>query len=185
MCTEEAERELATIYRRLHCIVVHPRNAVDSEPDIALDLLSHDAFEKALGAMGLDRDQAEQFARESGHSPTILRRRLSKIDAIRTPQWAKDAETARNLIPMTLVGAWHAKSKADCEIVSVLAGRPYQHVEDAVTHLLQFDDCPVWCAGQYRGVASKIDALFAISKSVTEKDLTEFYRRKTRHDKAR
>jgi len=175
VCTEEAERELATIYRRFHCMVVRPRNAVDSEPDIALDLLGHDAFEKALAAMGIDSDEAERLARESGQSPTILRRRLSKIDAIRMPQWARDAEIAKSLIPMTLVGAWHAKSSADCEIVSVLAGRPYQDVEDTVARLLQFDDCPVWCAGHHRGVASKIDALFAISKSVTEKDLTEFF----------
>lgn len=175
VCTEEAERELPAIYRRFHCIVVRPRNAVDPDPDIALDLLGHDAFEKALGAMGIDSHEAERLARESGHSPTILRRRLSKVDAIRTPQWAKDAETARSLIPMTLVGAWHAESKADCEVISVLAGRPYQGIEDTVARLLQFDDCPVWCAGRYRGVASKIDSLFAISKSVTERDLTEFF----------
>lgn len=175
VCTEEAERELPAIYRRFHCIVVRPRNAVDSEPDIALDLLRYDAFEKALGAMGIDSHEAERLARESGHSPTILRRRLSKVDAIRTPQWAKDAETARSLIPMTLVGAWHAESKADCKVISVLAGRPYQDVEQAVARLLQFDDCPVWCAGHYRGLASKIDSLFAISKSVTQRDLTEFF----------
>jgi addiction module HigA family antidote len=175
VCTEEAERELATVYRRLHCIIVRPRNAVDSDPDIALDLLGHDAFEKALAAMGIEGDDAERLARESGRSPTILRRRLSKIDAIRTPEWAKDAEVAKSLIPMTLVGAWHAKSNADCEVVSVLADRPYQMIEESVARLLQFDDCPVWAAGQYRGVASKIDALFAISKSVTEKDLTEFF----------
>jgi addiction module HigA family antidote len=175
VCTEEAERELAAVYRRLHCIVVRPRNAVDSDPDIALDLLGHEAFEKALNAMGISGNDAERLARETGRSPTILRRRLSKIDAIRTPQWAKDTDTARSLIPMSLVGAWHAKSNADCEIVSVLADRPYREIEGTVTHLLQFDDCPVWSAGHYRGVASKIDALFAINKYVTERDLEEFF----------
>lgn len=175
VCTEEAERELATVYRRLHCIVVRPRNAVDSEPEISLDLLGHDAFEKALAAMGIKDHDADRLARESGRSPTILRRRLSKIDAIRTPQWAGNAEIARSLVPVAFVGAWHAKSRADCEVVSVLAGRPYQEIEQAVARLLQFDDCPVWSAGQYRGVASKIDALFAISKAVTEKDLAEFF----------
>jgi addiction module HigA family antidote len=173
--TDEAERELATIYRRHHCIVVRPRNAVDSEPDIALDLLRHEPFEKALAAMGITGDDADRLARESGRSPTILRRRLSKIDAIKRPHWARDAEIAKSLIPMTLIGAWNAKAKADGEVVSVLAGRPYQEIEETVTRLLQFDDCPVWSAGQYRGVASKIDALFAISKFVTEKDLAEFF----------
>ena len=48
VCTDEAERELAVVYRWLHCIVVRPRNAVDTEPNIVLDLLGHEAFEKAL-----------------------------------------------------------------------------------------------------------------------------------------
>jgi len=173
--TDEAERELVTVYRNHHSIVVRPRNAVDSEPDIALDLLRHDSFEKALAAMNITGDAVERLARESGKSPTILRRRLSRIDAIKSPLWAKDSDTARTLIPMMLIGAWNAKAKADTEILSVLANRPYEQIEEDVTRLLQFDDPPVWSAGKYRGVASKIDLVFAVSKSFTEKDLTEFF----------
>lgn len=173
--TEEAERELATIYRRLHCIIVRSRNAIDSEPDIALDLLNHETFEKALAEMGIESDRAEQLARESGRSPTILRRRLSQIDAIKKPPWAGDAEVAKSLIPMTLVGAWHAKSDADCEVVSTLADRPYKETEEDIARLRLFDDCPVWSVGKYRGVASKIDALFALKNYVTERNLDDFF----------
>src|SRR5262249_19672290 len=120
-------------------------------------------------------DDVDRLARESGRSPTILRRRLSKIDAIRSPLWAKDTDTARALIPMMLIGAWSAKAKADTEILSVLANRPYDDIEQDVTRLLLFDDPPVWSAGNYRGVASKIDLLFAVSKALTEKDLNEFF----------
>src|SRR5439155_10354056 len=74
--TGEAERELVTVYRHHHSIVVRPRNGVESEPDIALDLLRYDAFEKALAAMNITGDAVERLARESGKSPTILRRRL-------------------------------------------------------------------------------------------------------------
>ena len=176
VCTEEAERELATAYRRHHCIVVRPRNAIDSKPDIALDLLNHDDFMKGLAAMGIESDTAEQLGRESGRSPTILRRRLSKIDAIRTPQWAGDAGIARSLIPLTLIGAWNAKSTADSEVVGTLSGRSYQEVEEIVTDLRERNDSPVWAVREYRGVASKIDALFAINRKVTEKDLTDFFR---------
>lgn len=172
--TEEGERELAPLYRRLHCIVVRPRNAVDSRPDIALDLLPHDAFEKALAAMGLDREANERLARESGQSPTILRRRLSRIDAIRIPPWAGDTATARTLIPMAFIGAWQAGSNADCEIITALARRSPQEIEESVARLLQFDDCPVWSVGQYRGVASKIDALFAVAKAMTTADIRDF-----------
>ncbi len=172
--TEEAERALAGVYRRIHSIVVRPRNAVNSEPDIALDLLNYGDFEKALAAMGIDRDGADQLGRESGRSPTILRRRLSRIDAIRTPLWAREDLVAKALIPMALVGAWHTKSQADCEVMSVLADRPYPEIEETIAHLRQFDDSPVWSVGQYRGVASKMDALFAVSAYITEKQLRDF-----------
>ncbi len=172
--SEETERELGAIYRQHHCIVVRPRNAVDREPDIALDLLDYETFRKSLTAMGFERDDIERLGRESGRSPTILRRRLSKIDAIRTPQWANDPEVARCLVPMTLIGAWHAASCADREVLSTLAGRPYGKSEENLTRLLQHYDCPVWSVGQYRGIASKIDALFATSMSVTAKDLADF-----------
>jgi len=172
--TEECERELASLYRRLYCVVVRPRNAVASEPDIALDLLPHDAFEKALAAMGLDREASERLARESGQSPTILRRLLSKIPAIRIPAWAADEAIARILTPMAFIGAWQAESNADCEIVSFLSGHSAQESEERVARLLQFDDCPVWSVGQYRGVASKKDALFAVAKAVTAADIDNF-----------
>ena len=173
--TQETKRELAAVCRRLHCIIVRLRNAVDSKPDIALDLLNYDGFKKALAEMGIKDDRVERLARESGRSPTILLRRLSKIEAIRKPQWAGDVESARSLIPMALVGAWHAKADADCEVVSTLAGRPYQEIEKSVASLLLFDDSPVWSIGQYRGVASRIDAVFAVNKQVSKPDLDNFF----------
>ena len=175
VCTEEAERELASVDRRIQYISVCPRNATNRKPEIALDRLNHDTFRKALAEMGIKDNGVERLARESGRSPTILRRRLSKIDAIRKPQWSGEVESARSLIPMALVGAWHARSDADCEVVSALAGRPYQEIEESVTSLLQFDDCPVWSIGQYRGVASRIDAVFAVNKLMSKPCVEKFF----------
>jgi hypothetical protein len=173
--SEDAERELVDAHRRLHYIVFRPRNAADTKPDIALDLLGYDAFEKALTAMGIEQGNVERLARESGHSPTILRRRLSQNIAIRTPAWASDDEMAKALVPMALIGAWHAEPEADREIVSYMADRKYEAIEDDVARLLCYDDNPVWSAGSYRGVASKIDALFAIARMITTADLERFF----------
>jgi addiction module HigA family antidote len=173
--SEDAERELADAHRRLHCIVFRPRNAVDTEADIALDLLGYDAFEKALIAMGIEKGDVDRLARESGRSPTILRRRLSQNAAIRTPAWAGDDNTAKTLVPMALIGAWHAEPEADREIVSYVADRKYEAIEDDIARLLLFDDSPVWSAGRYRGIASKIDALFAIARMVTLADFDRFF----------
>lgn len=173
--SEDAERELADAHCRLNCIVFRPHNAIDTKADIALDLLGYDAFERALTAMGIEKGDVDRLARESGLSPTILRRRLSKNAAIRTPKWAGDDETAKILVPLALIGAWHAEPKADQEIVSYVVGQKYEAIEDDVARLLWFDDSPVWCAGSYRGVASKIDAMFAIARMVTRADLDRFF----------
>ena len=173
--TQEAERELATVYRQRHCIVIRPRNAVDSTPNIVLDRLDPLNFLKALENMGIERQDAERHAKESARSPTILRRQLSVIPAIRRPVWAEDTEAARSLIPMALIGAWDKKSSADRQVMSELGGRAYEEIEISVALLLRLDDVPVWCAGQYRGVASKIDALFAIGGYVIESEIELFF----------
>ena len=172
--SEEVEREIAALYRQRHCIVVRPRNAVDREPKAPVELLSHAAFKQALAEIGIEEEHVDRLASESGRSPTVLRRRLSQIPAIRTPPWAGDEAVARRLVPMVLVGAWHNGSKADREVLEALSGRPYKDVEEDVTALLRYDDCPVWCVDHYRGVVSKIDALSAIAPWMTEKDVVDF-----------
>ena len=172
----DTERGLANFYRRFHCIVISLRNAVNSNPDITLTPLSHENFEKALGAVNIVEDKAERLARESGRSPTILRRRLSRIPAIRKPDWAEDAETARKLMPMALAGAWHETSPADCEVVRLLASADeYRAVEDNIVELLRLDDPPIWSVADHRGVVSRIDALFAIADFITKQNLKDFF----------
>lgn len=173
--SHDTELALGNAHRRLHCIVFCTRNAVDRKANIVLDLLGHDAFNKALTVMGLERDKIERLTRESGRSPTILRRRLSENGAIRTPEWARDDKTAKDLVPMALIGTWHTESEADREIISYVADRKYEEIQDDVMRLLGFDDSPVWSAGRFQGVTSKIDALFAIAKRVISADLDRFF----------
>ncbi len=171
----DAERELVDAHRRLHCIVFRPRNAVDTEADIALDLLGYEDFKKSLTAMGIREEEVSMLARESAHSPTILRRRLSINPAIRIPAWAGDDEMSKALVPIVLIGAWHTESKADREIVSSLGDREYETIEDDIARLLRYDDSPVWSTGSYRGVISKIDAIFAIARMITRPNLDRFF----------
>ena len=174
--SEETERELPGVAQRFHSIIVRLRNYVSTpQPDIILDLLDHESFRKALVDMGIEKEQVDRLARESGRSVTILRRRLSKNVAVRTPIWVNDTDAARSLIPMALLGAWHSSSLADREIISVLSDCTYERVEREVVSLLRFDDCPVWSFKSYYGVSSKIDALFAVSSQVTKPDIIAFF----------
>jgi addiction module HigA family antidote len=174
--TREVERELAPYAKSMHAIVVYPRNAANTEPDLVLEPANYDTFNKALKEMGKDRDETTRLANESGRSLTVLRRRLATVPAVKTPEWAADKKTAASLVPFLLVGAWHSTNDADRLGLSLLAGdRTYDELEKECQTLAQLNDAPVWSIGTYRGVISKIDLLYAVAGTVTSEDLKRYF----------
>lgn len=173
--TREVERELGPYSSTLSTIVVYPRNATNSEPDIELEPLGHEAFNDALEAMGKERDDIISLANRSGRSLTVLRRQISTLPAIRTPVWAEDHEISSGLIPLVLLGAWDAENETDQTVLSLLAGGvTFDKLEKRRQELAKLNDSPVWSVGGYRGVISKIDSLFAIAGAFTRDDLDRF-----------
>ena len=126
-------------HKKQHTLIVRRRSAVESDPDIALDLLDDTTFRNALTAMGIAEDDVPALARASGQSPTILRRRLSEVPAIKFPPWAEDNALTKKLVPLGLAGVWHSQTKADQEILSCLTDDSYDEVERAVTELLRLE----------------------------------------------
>jgi len=174
--TDDLEREISTSYKVRHTIIVRPAHTMEKRPDISLGPLSHQDFYDALTKMGTEYARINTLGRESGHSPTVLRRRLSKIAAIQSPGWSKEESSAKALIPLMFVGAWSIDSKADCEILKILSSNSaYDSVEKKITELLKFDDSPVWAVGKFRGVVSKIDAFYGTQSFVTQKDLEDLF----------
>ncbi len=174
LAAPSVENVSAGIHQTHHTIILRRRNGVETDAEITLDLLDDQTFREALADMGRE-DDFVRLARESGQSPTILRRRLSQVPAIKQPPWAEDHATARKLIPLALAGVWNFQTDADKEILSVLADAPYERIEETVTDLLACDQPPVWSIGRYRGVASKIDALYAVHRHITKTDLDNFF----------
>jgi len=174
--TRDVEREFGSYSGSLRTVVVYPRNASNANPDIILEPLGHDVFSKALEAMGKGRDEINRLADASGRSLTVLRRILSKIPAIKTPVWAANHQVASSLVPLALLGTWDTRNDADQTALSLLAGDlSFDALDRRVQELLQFNDSPVWSLGNYRGVISKIDTLFAIDGAVTLSDLNHFF----------
>ena len=167
----EAERSMAALRQRMHGIAMCPRNAVHMKPDFALTLLGATAFHEGLAGMGFGRHEFDRLTRASGRSPTVLRRQLATIPALKVPPWTGKHTL---LAPLCLLGAWHVHSKADRGVVERLANRDHENVEKRVAKLLQMEDSPVWSVGSHRGVTSKIDALFAVAPRVTEADIERF-----------
>jgi hypothetical protein len=155
------EATSAGLHKAQHTIIVRRRNAVESDPDIELDLVDDETFKKGLIEMGVSEDDVRALSLASGQSLTILRRRLSDVPAIKFPPWAEDTALTRKLIPLGFAGAWDSQSKEDQEILSCLTGDKYQPIEKSVADLLQLEHSPVWSVG--RSICRKTNATPAAS----------------------
>lgn len=174
--TREVERELAPYANSMCSVVVYPRNAAAAEPAIVLEPANYETFNKALEEMGKDRDETLRLESASGRSLTVLRRQLSTVLAVRTPEWAADHQTAASLVPFLLVGAWSSQNETDKLGLSLLAGgRSYGELEKECQNLAQLNDAPIWSVDIYRGVVSKIDLLYAIADAITPDDLNRYF----------
>jgi addiction module HigA family antidote len=175
VASPEAENESAGLHRRQHTIVVTRRNAIEGEPDVTLDLLDDESFEAALTDMGFQTDRIERLKRESGRSLTVLRRRLAKMPAINKPPWAMDVDAAKRLIPFVFVGTWSSALDSDQQVLSEIGAGTHEATEKAVADLMARDQSPVWSVGVFRGVVSKVDALYAVHHFITRHDLERFF----------
>lgn len=172
----EGEEALSGLQKRLHTVIVRHKGSIQGEPDISLDIPNYETFKRSLISMGINEQEIERYSRESGQSPTILRRRLSQVQAIKFPPWTQDGHIVRKLIPLILVGVWDSTKKADQEILSYLSGGSlYGAIEEAVADILKLEESPLLSIGDYRGIISKIDALFAVNGSVTREELGKFF----------
>ncbi|WP_420559771.1 HigA family addiction module antitoxin [Tepidicaulis sp.] len=174
--SDEIERQLGGLVRQLHTIIVRLKNVPADDADIRLDILPREPFRLALEKMGFRSEEIDSLQRESGGSPTVLRRRLATNGALKRPVWAEDSEAAQLLTPISLIGNWITDSEADRRVLTLVSDhKEYDEIERAVMRLRQLDDPPVWAIAESRGVVSKIDAIYAIAHAITEDDLKRFF----------
>lgn len=168
----EVEKELAHI-KDIVKFLIYPTKSI-SNADISLSVLDKDNFKESLTIMGKTDDDIDMLINQSGRSITILRRLLSNIPAIKKPEWATNIEIAENLLPFLFVGVWSTKDEGDKEILEKISDKSFNELEKIFNHYIQVDDKPFWNIGDYRGLTSKIDVLFAIKSAITEEDINHF-----------
>lgn len=173
--SREAEEAIAGLYRNQPVILIRPRSSLDDRADIALDALDDDSFRKGMQAMGVDEHEAERLARVSGQYPTILRRALSTIPAIRQPGWSQVPALASQIIRLGFAGAWVTTKAADRAVLAALFGTDYERVEEVLAHLRHVQGTPIWEAGNVAGVVSKVDILTACSAAITKGMIDRFF----------
>lgn len=168
---------LTRFHDRVHCVLCRSRRPDGSKPDVSLGLLRAEAFRTALSAMKVPAERIDRLTRETGRSPTILRRRLARSGAA-NPAWAQNDGHAHALVSLALAGAWSSRCEADRQAVSALVGNDettYTEVERLLASLAQVDSPPVWQVGGYAGVVSKVDVLFAVRSFIVADDLERFF----------
>lgn len=159
-----------------HCIIyaasaAESFNKTSDTNLIKLPLLDRDSFIKSLVKSGISREFAEQLSRETVRNITILRRSL-ELDYT-CPDWAKP-ENVRDIIPAVLVSRWSEIQEGDKEIISLIAGEPYNSYIARLQKWVHLDDSPVVTIdGKWR-LYSPYEAFGYISRYITITDFTNY-----------
>lgn len=170
----EVELEVAPFSSTLKHIGIYTRNMVHIKPDISLGPLKSESFSKSLKKMGVKEDKIKGFAKKSGRSLTVLRRQLSPNTALRYPQWACGIDPYSSIIPLTLTGVWCTENENDKRVLTKLCKCSYEELEKQIEAYMYLSDAPIWSIGEYQGMVSVFDALFAIAPIITKSELFNF-----------
>jgi len=167
LMTEFEEIEIPTSQHNHYVFVpLSPDNTVTKDK-IILSRLGRDEFVSVLKKMGIREEDAEKLSRDTARSLTVLRRHLS--NASEQPEWAKP-EKAKEVLPVLLVGKWDENKKVDKEIISEIAGIPYNVFTGNIKKWLYKPDSPVLKIGEIWRLTSPLDAFFALSRFLTRDD---------------
>jgi len=130
--------------------------------------------EKALVAMGLPEERAKDLAALARRSFEALRRELAKNAIALTPDWSKQPEIARSLLPALLAGQWDDEKNADQEAISSLARREYSEFREILISWSQKPDPPVRLVEHTWMVNAREDAWMLLARYLTNEVLERF-----------
>ena len=175
--TDRTSQQSFSPYMSSHkAVFLTSRNVPGLSDHIDLKPLNYHDFRTALEEMGVPYEVVERLQRESGRSITVLRRRLSQQDSVRTPNWARDHSLVMKLVPAVLAGGWDSENEEDNRVITALArGLSPEDLEEQMHALLLYEDPPVWTVRSYFGVVSQVDAFFAISPFITRSGLNRYF----------
>ena len=181
-------KDIGGMVSQSHVIIADSQGGNADESACRLNRIWREKFIAQLKEMGLSWEVANRRERESGRSLTVLRRRLAKNSALKTPEWAQSANS-RAMIVAALVGEWLAgngantRQIADQKIVADMRGSQYKDFEREVVRFMGMDDAPIERIddsieriGGFWQVKSRLDALLAVAKDITPSDLDDFFR---------
>ena len=169
-------KDIGDAFSQSHVIIADSQGGNANESACRLNRILREKFIAQLKEMGLLREDADRQERASGRSLTVLRRRLAKNSALKTPEWAQSANS-RAMIVTALAGGWRANTRqtADQKIVADMRGGQYDDFECEVVRFMGMDDAPIERIGDIWQVKSRLDALLAVAPNIAQGDLKRFF----------
>ena len=163
---------IGTAIQNGHHVFV-PCDRVNSDRENLLSRIVHDAAEKALQGMGLNRKRSHSYATLARRSLSALRRKLAIAKNIQQPAWAKPNE-ARVLLAPLLVSAWNEACEGDRQVLERISGLTYTDIQASLVRWANEPDAPVRNIGHVWTIASQEDAWRLIARYLTADDLERF-----------
>jgi len=156
-----------------HVLLAVEPQAMETGNPLQLERASEFNLAQALETCGFSPVEAEQFARASGGSLAILKRRLARSRTQRTNALAGVASQGA-IYSCLLLGGWDGANAADRKIIETIAGRPYSELEPDFQRLaICRDPLLLHAAGSWR-VLSKDEAWSMLGDHVTASNLQQF-----------
>ena len=169
-------KDIGGMFSQSHVIVADSKGGSAGKSACRLNRISREKFIAQLKEMELLREDADRQERASGRSLTVLRRRLAKNSALKTPEWAQ-GENLRAMIVAALAGGWRASTRqtADQKIVADMWRGQYDDFECEAVRFMGMNDAPIEKIGDIWQVKSRLDALLAIAPNIAQGDLKRFF----------
>ena len=164
-----------------HVIIADSKGGGTGKFACRLNRISREKFIAQLKAMGISPEVADRQERETGCNLTVLHQRLAGNIAWETPEWAQSANP-RAMIVAALAGEWLAgngantRQTADQKIVADMRGGQYDDFEREIVPFMGMGDAPIEKIGAIWQVKSRLNALLAVAKDITQGDLNGFFR---------
>ncbi|MBI5037748.1 MAG: hypothetical protein HZC01_03555 [Candidatus Kerfeldbacteria bacterium] len=156
-----------------HVFVCVDASVIDIARILRLSRPKRSAVAATLQELGLSPANAQQLARDFGRSIPVLRRHLAVSGAARRPPWS-EADQARSLMPLMLLGSISESTDGDKQIAEIVSGFSFTVYAERLNELRVFEDSPVVKIGEVWTLKSPLDSWFLIAGQLTADILTAF-----------
>jgi hypothetical protein len=149
-----------------------------SEPSIGNPLqisqLGRVEAEKALIAMGVKEADSRDLASLARLSLGALQRKLAIFPDALAPEWSKQPDMARSLLPAVLAGRWDEENEGDQGAIARLAGGDYSDVREILISWNKRSDPPLRLVQQTWLIAAREDAWRLLGSYLNDDILRRF-----------